>query len=146
MTFKRTKISRYFTLRERKKLNLSELTPQAAQAPAARWSSREIRFMVIFSDFLYLAVAYLSIFMSCAVFWLSPQARQIQTRSESTRQYYTPMNSLLGYLWSNCFFFPLSLSKLIEKHSVRSRPVKQVFFTVHNNQLYTCAIYIFLRY
>ena len=30
MTFKRTKISRYFTLRERKKLNLSELTPQAA--------------------------------------------------------------------------------------------------------------------
>ena len=116
-------------LERKKKTNLFEHTPQAAQAPAARWSSCEIRFMVIFSDFLYLAVAYLSIFMSCAVFWLSPQARQIQTRSESTRQYYTPMNSLLGYLWSNCFFFrqvfllishKAGKAKWIEKHSVLS--------------------------
>ena len=33
------------------KLNLSEFTPQAAQAPAVRWSSCEIRFMVFFSNF-----------------------------------------------------------------------------------------------
>ena len=123
-------------LERKKKLNLSELTPQAAQAPAVRWSSCEIRFKVIFSDFLYLAVTYLSIFSSYAEFWLSPQARRIQTWRENTREYYTPMNSLLGYLWSNCFFFrqvfllishKARKAKWIEKRSVRSRPVKQIF-------------------
>ena len=145
MTFKRRKISRYFTL--------SELTPQAAQTPAARWSSCEIRFMVIFADFLYLAVAYLNIFMSCAVFWLSPQARQIQTRSESTRQYYKPMNSLLRYLWSNCFLFrhvfllishKAGKAKWIEKRSVRSRPVKQVFLQYKITNC-THVVYTYIR-
>ena len=37
-------------------------------------------------------------------------------------------------------------AKWIEKRSVRSRPVKQVFFTVQNNQLYTCGIYIYSHY
>ena len=69
---------------ERKKNNLSELTPQAAQAPPVRWLSCEIRFKVIFSDLLYMAVTYLTIFRSCAVFWLPPQARRIQTKSENT--------------------------------------------------------------
>ena len=123
-------------LERKKKLNLSELTPQAAQAPAVRWLSCEIRFKVIFSDFLYLAVTYLSIFSSYAEFWLSPQARRIQTWRENTREYYTPMNSLLGYLWSNCFFFrqvfllishKARKAKWIEKRSVHSRPVKQIF-------------------
>ena len=37
-------------------------------------------------------------------------------------------------------------AKWIEKRSVRSRPVKQVFLQYIYNQLYTCAIYIFSRY
>ena len=88
-------------MRERKKLNLSELTPQAAQASAARRSSREIRFMVIFSDFFGFSLSggdKPEYFYELCRILTSPQARQIQTRSESTREYYTPMNSLLGYL------------------------------------------------
>ena len=140
-------------LERKTKLNLSELTPQAAQAPAVRWSSCEIRFKVIFSDFLHLAVTYLSIFRSCAVFWLPPQARRIQTRSENTRQYYTPMNSLLGYLWSNCFFFcqvfllishKAGKAKWIEKRSVRSRPVKQVFLQYKITNC-THVVYTYIR-
>ena len=126
---------------ERKKKNLTYLNSRHRQPKLQLWDDHLAKwdswwFFRIFSDFLYLAVTYLSIFMSCAVFWLPPQARQIQTKSENTKQCYTPMNSLLGYLWSNCFFFhQLSLlishkagkAKWIEKRSVRSRPVKQVF-------------------
>ena len=57
---------------------------------------------------------------SCAVFWLSPLARQIQTRSESTRQYYKPMNSLLGYLWSNCFLFAMSFCSFLIRREKQS--------------------------
>ena len=139
---------------KKKKLNLSELTPQAAQAPAVRWLSCEIRFKVIFSDFLHLAVTYLSIFGSCAIFWLPPQARRIQTRSQNTRKYYTPMNSLLGYLWSKCFFFSRQVfllishkarkAKWIEKRSVRSRPVKRIFL---QNKIINCThvLYTYIR-
>ena len=156
MTFKRTKISRYFTMRERKKLNLSELTPQAAQASAARWSSREIRFMVIFSDFFGFSLSggdKPEYFYELCRILTSPQARQIQTRSESTRQYYTPMNSLLGYLWSNCFFFcqvfllishKAGKAKWIEKRSVRSRPVKQVFLQYKITNC-THVVYTYIR-
>ena len=90
-------------------------------------------------------------FYECAVFCLAPRLVNIQARSENIKQCYTP----ISYIWSNCFFFcqvfPLisnkaGKAKWIEKRSVRSRPVKQVFFTAQNNQLYTCAIYIYSSY
>ena len=67
------------------------------------------------------------------------------------------MNSLLGYSWSNCFFFrqvfllishKARKAKWIEKRSVRSRPVKQIFLqykiTNCTHVVYT-YIFFFLR-
>ena len=57
--------------------------------------------MVIFADFFGFSLSGGGIpeyFYELCRILTFPQARQIQTRSESTRQYYKPMNSLLGYL------------------------------------------------
>ena len=75
---------------------------------------------------------------------------KIKTRN--TKQCYTP-KYLISYLWSNCFFFrqvfllisnKAGKAKWIEKRSVRSRPVKQIFL---QNKIANCThvVYTYIR-
>ena len=61
---------------------------------------------------------------------------QTQTMSKNTQRYYTPKR-LISYCPTALFHGQkVGRATQIDKCSTRSQPIKQVFFTVQNNQMY----------
>lgn len=101
---------------------------------------------------MFWCVVLLRIFVSCVVFWQAFKvSRNTNNVYRNTKWYYTP-KCPISYLLSNSFFwYQVSLLvshkagkvKQLEKYSICSWLVNQVFFTLQNNQLYNFARYLY---